>query len=98
MIEQYLRTLAGVSTTETMAYVMMFAAVVTLPVLLFGPTAPYGRFSTTGWGFLINNKIAWITQEIPSLAVPVRTRSNMTTTLPATHGRHAATSAFRSSG
>ena len=75
MIEQYLlrtRTLAEVlTTTETMAYAMGFTAIVTLPVLLFGPTAPYGRFSTTGWGFLINNKIAWITQEIPSLDVPV---------------------------
>lgn len=62
--------LADVATTDNLAYFMLFMAAVTLPVLIWGPTAPYGKFSTTGWGFLINNKLAWITQEIPSLAVP----------------------------
>lgn len=55
----------------SLAYIMILTALITLPVLLVGPTAPYGRYSTTGWGFMIPNKIAWVTQEINSLAVPV---------------------------
>ena len=61
----------GLFEPSTLAYFMIFMALITLPTLIWGPTAPYGKFSTTGWGFLINNRVAWITQEIPSLAVPV---------------------------
>ncbi|BFZ06923.1 hypothetical protein BsWGS_09962 [Bradybaena similaris] len=34
-------------------------------------TAPYGRYSRSGWGFLVPPKFAWIVQEFPSFAVPV---------------------------
>ncbi len=61
----------GPLSSTVLAYFMLFMAMITLPTLVWGPTAPYGRFSTTGWGWRINNRLAWITQEIPSLAVPV---------------------------
>ena len=57
--------------SSTLAYFMIFMAIITLPTLVWGPTAPYGRFSASGWGPLIPSRLAWITQEIPSLAVPV---------------------------
>jgi 3-oxo-5-alpha-steroid 4-dehydrogenase 1 len=57
--------------TTALAMIMIGTALMTLPILLFGPTAPYGRYSTTGWGFMIPNKLAWVTQEILSLAVPL---------------------------
>ncbi|KIZ01843.1 3-oxo-5-alpha-steroid 4-dehydrogenase 1 [Monoraphidium neglectum] len=38
--------------------------------LMSGISAPYGRYSTGGWGFLINAKVAWVTQELGSFAVP----------------------------
>lgn len=56
--------------TATLAWGMIAAAVVTFVTLLVGPVAPYGRYSTTGWGFFIGSKIAWITQEVWSFAVP----------------------------
>ena len=58
-------------TTDMMAYGMIIAAIITLPILIYGPTAPYGRYSTTGWGFMIGTKLAWVTQELWSLGVPV---------------------------
>ena len=62
----------GPFSSSVLAYFMIFMALVTLPTLVWGPTAPYGRFSqTSGWGWLVPNRLAWITQEIPSLAVPV---------------------------
>lgn len=62
--------LDNVLTTGTLAYTMIAMAIITLPTLIWGPTAPYGRFSASGWGFFISNRVAWVTQEIPSLAVP----------------------------
>lgn len=56
--------------TTVLAIVMIATAIMTFPTLIFGPTAPYGRYSTSGWGFMIPNKIAWVSQEINSLAVP----------------------------
>eukprot|EP00307_Rebecca_sp_RCC1486_P005611 CAMPEP_0119424114 /NCGR_PEP_ID=MMETSP1335-20130426/31822_1 /TAXON_ID=259385 /ORGANISM="Chrysoculter rhomboideus, Strain RCC1486" /LENGTH=250 /DNA_ID=CAMNT_0007449627 /DNA_START=1 /DNA_END=753 /DNA_ORIENTATION=- len=39
-------------------------------VLLSGIQAPYGRYSSSSWGPLMNGKLAWIMQELPSFAVP----------------------------
>jgi len=39
-------------------------------VLLIIP-APYGRYSSTSWGFLMDSRYAWFTQELLSLVVPV---------------------------
>ncbi|KAI8110233.1 hypothetical protein M9435_001912 [Picochlorum sp. BPE23] len=60
----------ALSQADILACGMIVAAIITLPVLIYGPTAPYGRYSTTGWGVLIPNKIAWFTQELWSLAIP----------------------------
>uniref|UniRef100_A0A7S0YE34 3-oxo-5-alpha-steroid 4-dehydrogenase C-terminal domain-containing protein n=1 Tax=Polytomella parva TaxID=51329 RepID=A0A7S0YE34_9CHLO len=38
-------------------------------ITLFFKNAPYGRYSRNGWGFIVNAKLAWLTQEIPSLLV-----------------------------
>jgi len=35
-------------------------------VVLFTITAPYGKFSNSGWGFLINYRLGWFIQEIIS--------------------------------
>ncbi|KAG8465302.1 hypothetical protein KFE25_002609 [Diacronema lutheri] len=40
-------------------------------VLLAGVQAPYGRYSSRAWGVLVNGKLAWILQEMPSIAIPV---------------------------
>nr|XP_039252157.1 3-oxo-5-alpha-steroid 4-dehydrogenase 1-like [Styela clava] len=34
---------------------------------------PYGRFSSSSWGFLINVRVAWFLQEIPALTIPLYT-------------------------
>jgi len=33
--------------------------------------APYGRYSSSNWGFLLNGKLAWVIQEIPALLIPL---------------------------
>ena len=54
-----------------MAWIMLVSGIITFFALLFGPTAPYGRYSTEGWGVMIDSKIAWFTQEIWSFLVPM---------------------------
>lgn len=34
----------ALSQADTLAYGMIVAAIITLPVLIYGPTAPYGRY------------------------------------------------------
>lgn len=34
-------------------------------------SAPYGRYSRSGWGFQLPGKLAWFVQELPSFAVPL---------------------------
>lgn len=78
----------ALSQADILACGMIVAAIITLPVLIYGPTAPYGRYvvvgsivraccsklnycglscacrySTTGWGVLIPNKIAWFVRD-----------------------------------
>ncbi|KAK9817238.1 hypothetical protein WJX72_011616 [[Myrmecia] bisecta] len=38
---------------------------------MLGVTAPYGRYSRTGWGCMLPGKLAWVTQEVWSFAVPL---------------------------
>eukprot|EP00877_Chromochloris_zofingiensis_P014692 jgi/Chrzof1/9477/Cz04g04160.t1 len=40
-------------------------------VALLRITGPYGRYSREGWGWPINAKLAWMTQELPALLVPL---------------------------
>jgi 3-oxo-5-alpha-steroid 4-dehydrogenase 1 len=43
-------------------------AVATFVFLLF-VTAPYGRYTKTGWGKLVDNRLGWIVMEFPSFAI-----------------------------
>ncbi|MEW5306233.1 MAG: hypothetical protein WDW38_009087 [Sanguina aurantia] len=48
---------------------MLIIAPVTFVTLVFGPVAPYGRYTRSGWGPQLNGTFAWITMEAPSLLV-----------------------------
>lgn len=58
--------------TAVWAWGMIAAGAATFASLMLVPSlaAPYGRYSTTGWGFLIPGKLAWVTQELWSFAIP----------------------------
>lgn len=40
-------------------------------VMLQFTTAPYGRYSRSGWGAMVPAKLAWFLQELPSFIVPL---------------------------
>ncbi|KXZ52816.1 hypothetical protein GPECTOR_8g200 [Gonium pectorale] len=48
---------------------MLISAPPVFIALIAGISAPYGRYSRGGWGVFINARLAWLTQEIPSLLV-----------------------------
>ncbi|GFH11203.1 steroid 5-alpha-reductase DET2 [Haematococcus lacustris] len=43
-----------------LALLMVVSGAATFLTLMFGPTAPYGRYTRGGWGPLINSNIAWM--------------------------------------
>ena len=43
----------------------LFTAIIAF-ILLFTVTAPYGRFSNSSWGYLVNYRLGWFLQEIIS--------------------------------
>lgn len=47
------------------------ALAVIIHVVLFFVAAPFGRHTSTKWGPMVNNKVAWIIMELPSLAIMV---------------------------
>ena len=49
-------------------YVWLGTAVI-IHVIMFFVTAPFGRHTTTKWGPSVNNKLAWIIMELPSLGI-----------------------------
>lgn len=49
-----------------LVYIWIAIASVIFFVLLFVP-APYGRFTRSNWGIMINNRLGWIIMETPSL-------------------------------
>lgn len=59
--EQYILT--------TMAYLMIFMAFCTFLTLL-NVYVPYGRYSSSKYGFPVNVKFAWFVQELPAILVP----------------------------
>lgn len=64
--------LSSIETVHSILTALMFVSGVSaLFTLLLGPTAPYGRYSRQGWGFMVNVKLAWFTQEVPSLLIPL---------------------------
>ncbi|PNW75484.1 hypothetical protein CHLRE_12g528550v5 [Chlamydomonas reinhardtii] len=50
-------------------WAMIGTAVPVFLALIAGITAPYGRYVRSGWGIFLNARVAWLTQEIPSLIV-----------------------------
>ena len=55
-------------------YILCYAwlgTAVVIHVVMFFITAPFGRHTTTTWGPMVNNKLAWIIMEFPSLAIMV---------------------------
>ena len=58
------------SVMEFMSY-LMIATAVGVSIMLYFISAPYGRYSASSWGPLINARLAWFIQEIPSFLVPV---------------------------
>jgi len=63
---------------------MFVFALVVLVVLLMLP-APYGRYCSASWGWLMDCRYAWLIQELPSLVVPCALWSCHATTLPLTN-------------
>ena len=49
---------------------MIVCGLLAFVVLLMIP-APYGRYSSASWGWLMDSRAAWFMQELPSLLVPV---------------------------
>lgn len=70
---------------DCMAYLMVFMAGCTLIALLF-ENVPYGRYSTSKYGFQVNARFAWFVQELPALLLPscllLRAASSKTSVLP----------------
>jgi len=53
-----------------MSYGMIVSGLLTFAVLLL-IAAPYGRYSSSSWGRLIDSRYAWFMQELCSLLVPI---------------------------
>ncbi|XP_028317799.1 3-oxo-5-alpha-steroid 4-dehydrogenase 1 [Gouania willdenowi] len=55
---------------DYMAYFMVLMAAYTFVSLLF-ENVPYGRYSSSKYGFPVDAKLAWFVQELPAFFVPV---------------------------
>ncbi|XP_058476075.1 3-oxo-5-alpha-steroid 4-dehydrogenase 1 [Solea solea] len=55
---------------DNLAYFMVFMAACTLVSLLF-VNVPYGRYSSSKYGFAVNVRFAWFVQELPAFLVPM---------------------------
>lgn len=53
---------------QYLVYIWLGLAIIIFPLLL-RITAPYGRHAISGWGPLINNRLAWFLMELPALLV-----------------------------
>lgn len=56
------------STLTLIAYIWLAIAII-VHVIMFFITAPFGRHTTENWGISINNKLAWVLMEAPSLLI-----------------------------
>lgn len=70
---------------DCMAYFMVFMAACSFVTLLF-ESVPYGRYTTSKYGFPVNVRLAWFVQELPAFLLPlclvVWTSSAKTSLLP----------------
>ncbi|MBB3187174.1 3-oxo-5-alpha-steroid 4-dehydrogenase [Microbacter margulisiae] len=57
-------------TLRIIAFIWIAMAVI-VHITLFYVTAPFGRHTTDKWGWTVNNKLAWVVMEFPSLFVMV---------------------------
>lgn len=55
---------------DCMAYFMVFMAACSFVTLLF-ENVPYGRYTTSKYGFPVNVRLAWFVQELPAFMVPL---------------------------
>lgn len=55
---------------DCMAYFMIFMAACSFVTLLF-ENVPYGRYTTSKYGFPVNVRLAWFVQELPAFVVPL---------------------------
>jgi len=53
-----------------LAVAMIAAGVLACALLILGVTAPYGKHARRGWGWGVDARVAWFTQEVWSLAIP----------------------------
>lgn len=49
-------------------YIWLAIAII-VHIVMFFVTAPFGRHTTTTWGPMVNNKLAWVIMEFPSFAI-----------------------------
>lgn len=55
---------------DCLSYLMMLMALVTFLTLLF-ENVPYGRYTSSKYGFPVHVKVAWFIQELPAFLVPL---------------------------
>lgn len=50
----------GEQAVATVSVLMVISGLAACAVLSAGITAPYGRYSRAGWGFLVSARTAWL--------------------------------------
>ena len=58
----------SLETLNIICYIWLGIAIV-VHITMFFVTAPFGRHTTTKWGPMVDNKLAWFLMELPSLAI-----------------------------
>ena len=58
----------SLDTLNVICYIWLGIAIV-VHVVMFFVTAPFGRHTTTKWGPMVDNKLAWFIMELPSLGI-----------------------------
>lgn len=58
----------SLETLNIICYVWLGIAII-VHVTMFFVTAPFGRHTTTKWGPMVDNKLAWFLMELPSLGI-----------------------------